>query len=92
MPTTIEGLSDSEAEQDEDGIDLVGNEEQEDDDVAGYTVENSFLEEKEDTCVALRELSLHCGYVIVAAWLILLQINFKGEFFHYLKGVITLFG
>ncbi|XP_068205892.1 importin-4-like [Palaemon carinicauda] len=60
LPTTLEGLSDSEGEQEEGEIDLVGNEDNDDDDVAGYTVENSFLEEKEDTCVALRELSLHC--------------------------------
>ena len=29
------------------------------DDVAGYTVENSYLEEKEEACLALRELALH---------------------------------
>lgn len=60
LPTTIEGLSDSE-EEEEGEVDLLGNEETEDEDVAGYSVENAFLEEKEDTCVALRELSLHCG-------------------------------
>ncbi|KAA0186843.1 hypothetical protein HAZT_HAZT008260 [Hyalella azteca] len=36
-------------------------EEEEDLDVAGYSVENIFLEEKEDTCVALRELAESCG-------------------------------
>ncbi|KAK7085046.1 Ran GTPase binding [Halocaridina rubra] len=61
LPTTIEGLSDSENEQEDGEVDLLGNDDQDDDDVAGYTVENAFLEEKEDTCVALRELSLHCG-------------------------------
>lgn len=60
LPTTIEGLSESE-EEEEGEVDLLGNEETEDEDVAGYSVENAFLEEKEDTCVALRELSLHCG-------------------------------
>lgn len=60
LPTTIEGLGDSE-EEEEGEVDLLGNEETEDEDVAGYSVENAFLEEKEDTCVALRELSLHCG-------------------------------
>lgn len=60
LPTTIEGLSESEEEEDGE-VDLLGNEETEDEDVAGYSVENAFLEEKEDTCVALRELSLHCG-------------------------------
>lgn len=42
-------------------MDILGAEEAEDEDLAGYSVENAFLEEKEDTCVALRELSLHCG-------------------------------
>lgn len=60
LPTTIEGLSESEEEEDGE-VDLLANEETEDEDVAGYSVENAFLEEKEDTCVALRELSLHCG-------------------------------
>ncbi|XP_027206682.2 importin-4 [Penaeus vannamei] len=59
LPTTIEGLSDSEEEEGE--VDVLANDEPEDEDVAGYSVENAFLEEKEDTCVALRELSLHCG-------------------------------
>ncbi|XP_069944549.1 importin-4-like isoform X2 [Cherax quadricarinatus] len=60
LPTTIEGLSESEEEEDGE-VDLLGNEDGDDEDVAGYSVENAFLEEKEDTCVALRELSLHCG-------------------------------
>ncbi|KAG7158690.1 Importin-4-like [Homarus americanus] len=60
LPATIEGLSESE-EEEEGEVDLLGNEEGEEEDVAGYSVENAFLEEKEDTCVALRELSLHCG-------------------------------
>lgn len=48
--------TDSENEGDED------DEDEEDDlDVAGYSVENAFLEEKEDTCVALRELAESCG-------------------------------
>uniref|UniRef100_A0A6A7G1S5 Importin-4-like n=1 Tax=Hirondellea gigas TaxID=1518452 RepID=A0A6A7G1S5_9CRUS len=47
-------FSDSEGEE--------GNEDNEEDlDVAGYSVENMFLEEKEDTCVALRELAESCG-------------------------------
>lgn len=62
-------MSDSE-EEEEGEVDLLGNEDGEDDDVAGYSVENAFLEEKEDTCVALRELSLHCGSVQLSfAWL-----------------------
>lgn len=61
LPTTIEGLSESEEEEEEGVVDLLATEEAEDEDVAGYSVENAYLEEKEDTCVALRELSLHCG-------------------------------
>ncbi|KAK4305040.1 hypothetical protein Pmani_023031 [Petrolisthes manimaculis] len=68
LPTTIEGISDSEedeggeGEEDDEGGegDLLANDD-DDEDVAGYSVQNAFLEEKEDTCVALRELSLHCG-------------------------------
>ena len=31
----------------------------ENDDLAGYTVENAYLEEKEEACLALRELAAH---------------------------------
>ena len=44
---------------DEDDLSPMDNDEDEDDDVAGYTVENAFLEEKEEACLALRELALH---------------------------------
>ena len=36
----------------------------EDCDVAGYTVENAYLEEKEEACLALRELALHARYFL----------------------------
>lgn len=43
----------------EDVSPMDNNEDDEDDDVAGYTVENAYLEEKEEACLALRELALH---------------------------------
>ncbi|KAB7499986.1 Importin-4 [Armadillidium nasatum] len=64
LPPSIEGLGegDSEAEEEDGEIDLEDKKsEEEDEEVAGYSVENSYMAEKEDTCVALRELSLHCG-------------------------------
>ena len=60
IPTTIEGLSESSSENEAE-VDLDGDDDEDNEDVAGYSVENSFLEEKEDTCVALREISMHCG-------------------------------
>lgn len=42
-------------------LELSDGEDEEDLDVAGYSVENIFIEEKEDTCVALRELAESCG-------------------------------
>lgn len=65
LPTTIEGLSgsESEAEEEEGEVDLTEDEKKSEDneEVAGYSVENSYMTEKEDTCVAFRELALHCG-------------------------------
>lgn len=43
---------------DEEDVSLMDNDEDEDDDVAGYTVENAYLEEKEEACLALREIAL----------------------------------
>lgn len=44
-------------DEDED-VSPMDNEDDEDSDVAGYTVENAYLEEKEEACLALRELAL----------------------------------
>lgn len=54
-------LSDSNDEED------IENEstDEEDDDVAGYILENSYIEEKEEACLALREFAIHTGYVII---------------------------
>ena len=43
----------------DDEDDLSPMDKDEDDDLAGYTVENDFIEEKEEACLALRELALH---------------------------------
>ena len=53
-------------------------------DVAGYSVENIFLEEKEDTCVALRELANSCGegfvpYVAQVAPEVLKLVSYPNE-------------
>ena len=37
----------------------------EDDDFAAYTVENAYLEEKEEACLALRELALQARYTLI---------------------------
>lgn len=57
-----EGFSDCEKEnEDEEDIENTDNEEDADDedDVTGYTVKNSFLEEKEEALLALREIALY---------------------------------
>lgn len=43
---------------DDEDVSPMDNEDDEDSDVAGYTVENAYLEEKEEACLALRELAL----------------------------------
>ena len=48
-----------EDEDDEDVSPMDNEDEESDSDVAGYTVENAYLEEKEEACLALRELALH---------------------------------
>jgi len=44
---------------DEDVSPMDNNDGDDEEDVAGYTVENSYLEEKEEACLALRELAIH---------------------------------
>ncbi|XP_021506047.1 importin-4 [Meriones unguiculatus] len=53
---------DSEAEEEEDLMDEdmeEEEEEEEDSEISGYSVENAFFDEKEDTCTALGEISLN---------------------------------
>ncbi|XP_067002902.2 importin-4 [Anabrus simplex] len=52
-----EDLSDNAEEEDIENV----SEEEEDDEVAGYSVENAYVEEKEEACLALRELALYTG-------------------------------
>ena len=62
MPTVIEGLTDSESEAEEEiDLDCESKKSDADDDFNGYSVENSYMAEKEDACVALRDLAMHCG-------------------------------
>lgn len=49
--------------EDDEDVSPMDNEEDEDDDVAGYTVENAYLEEKEEACLALRELAIQARFV-----------------------------
>ena len=50
---------------DDEDVSPMDNEEDEDDDVAAYTVENAYLEEKEEACLALRELALQARYTFL---------------------------
>lgn len=43
---------------DEEDVSPMDNEDDEEDDAAGFAVENAYLEEKEEACLALRELAL----------------------------------
>lgn len=43
---------------DDEDVSPMDNEDDEESDVAGYEVENAYLEEKEEACLALRELAL----------------------------------
>ncbi|KAL1781203.1 importin-4 [Sigmodon hispidus] len=50
---------DSEEEEEEDLMDDDMEEEEEETEVSGYSVENAFFDEKEDTCTALGEISMN---------------------------------
>ncbi|XP_034352915.1 importin-4 [Arvicanthis niloticus] len=50
---------DSEAEEEEEVMDEDMEEEEEDSEISGYSVENAFFDEKEDTCTALGEISMN---------------------------------
>ncbi|XP_071878378.1 importin-4 [Bombus fervidus] len=55
-----EDLSDNENENDEEDIESTDSED-DDDDVAGYSVENSYIEEKEEAILALKEIAENTG-------------------------------
>ena len=48
---------------DEEEEDLEDDGQDDDDDVEGFSVENAYLEEKEDACCALGELAVNTGSV-----------------------------
>ncbi|XP_003484719.1 importin-4 [Bombus impatiens] len=55
-------LSENENENDEEDIENTDNEEDnDDDDVAGYSVENAYIEEKEEAILALKEIAENTG-------------------------------
>lgn len=57
-----EDVSENENENDEEDIENTDNEEDDDDDdVAGYSVENAYIEEKEEAILALKEIAENTG-------------------------------
>ncbi|XP_017888011.1 importin-4-like [Ceratina calcarata] len=54
-----EDISDN--ENDEEDIENTDNEEDDDDDLAGYSVENAYIDEKEEAILALKEIAEHTG-------------------------------
>ncbi|XP_015437006.1 PREDICTED: importin-4 [Dufourea novaeangliae] len=70
-----EDLSESENENDEEDIENTDNEE-DDDDVAGYSVENAYIDEKEEAILALKEIAEHTE----EAFLPYLQKSFEETF------------
>lgn len=54
----------SEEENEEEDIENTDNEEDFDEDVAGYSVENAYMEEKEEAVLALKEIAQYTEYVI----------------------------
>lgn len=70
---------------DDEDVSPMDNEDDDDSDVAGYTVENAYLEEKEEACLALRELALQARYANV--WLrSYVPIGLKPSFAWYHRG------
>jgi len=47
---------------DDEDVSPMDNDDEDDDDYAGYTVENAYLEEKEEACLALREIAANSRY------------------------------
>jgi hypothetical protein len=50
---------------DDEDVSPMDNEDDDESDVAGYTVENAYLEEKEEACLALKELALQARYAFI---------------------------
>ncbi|XP_076248556.1 importin-4 [Calliopsis andreniformis] len=71
-----EDLSDNENENEEEDIENTDNEDDGDDDVAGYSVENAYIEEKEEAILALKEIAEHTE----EAFLPYLQKSFEETF------------
>lgn len=56
--TVYDDLSDTENEQDEEeDIECTDNEDDNDEEIDGYTVENAYMEEKEESVMALKEIA-----------------------------------
>jgi len=49
------------ADVDDEEIDIENSDEEDDDDIVGYSVENAYLDEKEEAIIGLRELAEHTG-------------------------------
>lgn len=54
--TVYDDLSDTENEEEED-IECTDNEEDNDEEIDGYSVENAYMEEKEESVMALKEIA-----------------------------------
>lgn len=81
--TTLDGAEDSE-EPDEQEYDIEQSDDDDDDDLAGYSVENAYMDEKEEAIVALKELAQHTSvafapYIKPAFEEIYKLINFPNE-------------
>lgn len=48
-------------EPEEEDIEIETDNEEDDDEIAGYSVENAYVEEKEEACLALKEIAEFAG-------------------------------
>lgn len=55
--TVYDDLSDTENEDEEEDIECTDNEEDNDEEIDGYSVENAYMEEKEESVMALKEIA-----------------------------------
>lgn len=55
--TVYDDLSDTENEEEEEDIECTDNEEDNDEEIDGYSVENAYMEEKEESVMALKEIA-----------------------------------
>lgn len=53
---------------DDEDVSPMDNDDDDDDDGAAYTVENAYLEEKEEACLALREIAANSRYQYYCSW------------------------